>query len=349
MPPSGPSPLQENQRPGPNKTPGQVQTSQPPSIPTDSKPTELSATPLPSATDTSAPALPKDSKPESAVPTEPKGAKGPGPQGAPRNPRVAVPLAARSNAQAGKPTAPSQPASAGQSTQNATQAAAAAVAAAMAKLGPVQGQGKASGQQSAPAESVDSLAQKIGNMSTSDSRGRGGQRGSAPVRGGRGPRRGGPPRHGVEVPTTDFDFESANAKFNKQDLVKEAIATGSPVGTPDEPAADANGTNGANHDDEEVVIPGATTKKYDKGASFFDNLSSELKDRQQAATEGTRLGGNEFRFEERKRNMETFGESSPFRGRGGYRGRGYGNRGGNRGYGRGRGGFAPRGGQGAEV
>lgn len=189
-------------------------------------------------------------------------------------------------------------------------------------------------------------------MSTSDpTRGRGGQRGVA-TRGARGARRGGAPRHGVEVPTTDFDFESSNAKFNKQDMVKQAIASGSPLGTPtDELGAAESGLNGANggaqHSapavasgavEDDVVIPTAGVKKYNKTSSFFDDLSSEIKDRQAAQDDGKRLGGPDFRFEERKRNMETFGESSPFRGRGGMRGTG----GRGRGFGRG----GPRGGQG---
>jgi protein LSM14 len=141
----------------------------------------------------------------------------------------------------------------------------------------------------------------------------------------------------MEVPTTDFDFESANAKFNKQDLIKEAIASGSPMG--DAPAVPA--VEAATTEKEEVVIPGGSM--YDK-SSFFDNISSELKDREEAATRG-----QEFRSQERQKNMETFGQGSVDgfrggrgRGRGHGRGRGFGG-----GY-RGRGG-APRGRGGAEF
>lgn len=247
--------------------------------------------------------------------------------------------AAPSYAQA---TAPQQQsASNAQGGQSATEAAAAAVAAAMAKLGPVAG--KPAGQ-AGQAGTVDNLARKISEMSTYDNtRGRGGARGQS-ARGARGARRGGGPRHGVDVPTTDFDFESSNAKFNKQDLVKQAIASGSPVGTPTEEngagenglnGADAYGASAATAGEDDVVIPAATVKKYNKSSSFFDDLSSELKDRQTAQDEGKRLGGADFRFEERKRNMETFGEASPFRGRGGMRGAGRGGRGGGRGRGQG--------------
>ena len=125
-----------------------------------------------------------------------------------------------------------------------------------------------------------------------------------------------------------------------QQLVKEAIASGSPLGTPaDEPQEDAANGHEAPQAEREVVIPGAT---YNKSSSFFDNISSELKDRQAAQEDGRRMGGMEFRTEERKKNFETFGQANVDNGyRGGFRGRGRG-----RGFGRGgqRGGFAPRGG-----
>jgi len=140
----------------------------------------------------------------------------------------------------------------------------------------------------------------------------------------------------MEVPTTDFDFASSNAKFNKQDLIKEAIASGSPLGD----ASTAPTVEAISSEKDEVVIPSGSM--YDK-SSFFDNISSELKDREEAA-----MRGQEFRSQERQKNMETFGQGSVdgYRGRG--RGRGRGGRGGGRGFGyRGRG--APRGRGGAEF
>lgn len=220
------------------------------------------------------------------------------------------------------------------------QAATAAVAAAMAKLKP---QGAAQPTQTKPDNdsAMHNLTQKVAEMRADDNIRHGKQPGNggfaAGYRGGRAPRRGGyrdQQVKPVEVPTTDFDFETSNAKFNKQDLVKEAIATGSPVGTPSEETEPLNGTNGtAEKEKETVVIPGA---QYNKTTSFFDNISSELKDREQARG---RLGGQEFRNEERKKNLETFGQGSVDNYRGGYRGRGRGRgyRGG-RGFGRGRGG-----------
>jgi protein LSM14 len=231
-----------------------------------------------------------------------------------------------------------------QQQQSATQTAAAAVAAAMAKL-PV----------SAPApidSSVDNLTKRVGDMRTDDRTRHPRQPGAGGFvpgnRGGRGGRR--PSNRDlarpVEVPTTDFDFETSNAKFNKQDMVKEAIATGSPLGTPtaDEPShfqEDATNGHEAPQAEREVVIPGAN---YNKSSSFFDNISSELKDRQAAHEDGRRMGGMEFRTEERKKNFETFGQANVDNGfRGGFRGgRGRGRGGFNRGGQRG--GFAPRGG-----
>ncbi|RKF58946.1 putative g2 m phase checkpoint control protein [Erysiphe neolycopersici] len=120
----------------------------------------------------------------------------------------------------------------------------------------------------------------------------------------------------VDVPTEDFDFQSANAKFNKEDLIKEA-ASASPISK-----------SGIHESPIEMERP----VTYNKATSFFDNISSEAKDRQEAGN--YRPGGKEWRGEEQKKNLETFGQESidnnhrggyrgRGRGRGGYRGRGY--------------------------
>jgi protein LSM14 len=196
----------------------------------------------------------------------------------------------------------------------ATQAATAAVAAAMAKLPPGQTNGNA----------VDNLTRKVNEMRTSDhvraprQPGRDGGFANRGARGGRGGARN-VAQPTAEVPKTDFDFESANAKFNKEDLVKEAIA-GSPL-TENPPALSPA--------DAEVPVSG-----YNKKASFFDNISSESKDRMEAGN--SKPGGREWRGEEQKKNVETFGQGSVDNGyRGGYRG--------GRGRGRGRGNYRGRG------
>jgi protein LSM14 len=212
---------------------------------------------------------------------------------------------------------------------DATSAAAAAVAAAMAKL-PQPGAQKKPGQ---PDPSVDAMTRKMNDMRPYDNtRGRGGHQ----HRGGRGGAR--PQHKKIDVPQSDYDFETANAKFNKQDLVKEAIATGSPAAE-----AEAHSHDGEPDLGNDVGANGATTSNlYNRGSSFFDNISSEARDREENAA--TRLGGREWRGEEEKRNIETFGQGSVDgnRGRGRGRGRGYGR--GRGGYGRGRGyGYGPGG------
>ncbi|KAF4631787.1 hypothetical protein G7Y89_g6342 [Cudoniella acicularis] len=211
--------------------------------------------------------------------------------------------------------------------KDATEAATAAVAAAMAKLPPA---GQSNGN------AVDNLTRKVNEMRVNDPvrvprnpTGAGGFPTRGGARGGRGGTRNAAQK--VEVPTTDFDFEESNAKFNKQDLVKEAIA-GSPL---IETMPDAT-------PEPEVLVTG-----YNKSTSFFDNISSESKDR--AESGGNRPGGREWRGEEQKKNVETFGQGSVDNGyRGGFRGRGRGRGYRGRGYtsqsGRGRGGY--RGGRG---
>lgn len=142
----------------------------------------------------------------------------------------------------------------------------------------------------------------------------------------------------VDVPKEDYDFERANAKFNKQELVKEAIASGSPLGSPTDGAkpepvvpSATNGHTDGNNDD--VVIPPKSTEKgYDKKSSFFDNISSDLRDRVEQQQQGEFVDGRAMRREERTKNVETFGSATV---EGGYRGRGRGGQG--RGFGRGRG------------
>lgn len=227
--------------------------------------------------------------------------------------------------------------------EEANRGARAAVAAAMAKLPPApdyQRQADSNG-------ALDNLTKKVNEMRTNDkirtSRhpGTGGY--AAGHRGGeRGGHRGGRrnadhPGKKVAVPTTDYDFATANAKFNKQDLVKEAIASGSPVVAAGEApvvnGTTASSTTNGDGKSSETTVPIPAAVGYNKNSSFFDNISSEIKDR---TDDGGRLGGREFRHEERQKNLETFGQGSVDNGyRGGY---GRGPRGRGRGYSRGRGG-----------
>ncbi len=233
-----------------------------------------------------------------------------------------------------KPIAPRPAGVATKSLEEANRDARAAVAAAMAKLPPAPGQKK----QVEGDNAVDNLTKKVNEMRTNDNirtsrqPGTGGY--AAGHRGGRGAYRGGRPHSEqqtkkIEVPTTDYDFETANAKFNKQDLVKEAIAGGSPIASPTADGSVSNGNgaaaepavNGARKDS--IITTNASAMVYNKTSSFFDNISSEAKEREEAA--GKRVGGREFRSEEQKKNFETFGQGSVDNGyRGGFRGRGRG-------------------------
>ncbi|KAF2204372.1 hypothetical protein GQ43DRAFT_429053 [Delitschia confertaspora ATCC 74209] len=314
--------------------PASAVAKQPPPPPVDSKPDVAAALAPP-------PNQPGNVGPPKAAPTGPKNGRiiPAVPLASPNVAKVVASQApaARATPAATAPLHAQSAANAASQYQNATQAATAAVAAAMAKLDLAAGKG----QQQPKAETpMDNLTRKVNEMRADEQirnakqPGTGGyaagHRGSG--RGGRGGRGAHHQQHTkIEVPTTDFDFASANAKFNKQDLVKEAIASGSPLG---ESAATldtaATGlTNGSVEKpvEKEVVIPAAAA--YNKSTSFFDNISSESRDREEASSRR----GMEFRSQERQKNMETFGQGSVDGYRGGYRGRGRG-----RGFGRGRGG-----------
>ena len=329
----------------------------------DGKATELKPTAtvkLPSSTTSPAPQgsaqagppPPNDSKPDILSALEPPGVAPSSVQkekNIAKNGRIipAVPLSpavkkiAATNGSAKTTAGPEAKTSPGgsKSLEEANRDARAAVAAAMAKL-PV-GEKKQVDQVAA----IDGASKAIGELKINES-----SRGTRGARGSRGGLRGGRD-HGkrVEVPKADFDFESANAKFNKHDLVKEAIASGSPVDTPgnvinggDVETGISDGVKGS---EPGISIPVGVS--YNRSSSFFDDISSETKDRAENKDSGQRMGGREFRNEERQKNLETFGEGSvdgrggryrygrSGRGRGGY-GRSRGPRGGSRGNGRGR-------------
>lgn len=118
----------------------------------------------------------------------------------------------------------------------------------------------------------------------------------------------------------DFDFESANAQFNKEDIAKELMdklkVTSDKKKSTDKPegeAGDSDGNEAAHEEgeeDDDVIY-------YDKAKSFFDNISCETNN-----PKTDRISWSE----ERKLNTETFGTTWRGRGRGyrgnrGYRGR----------------------------
>lgn len=116
--------------------------------------------------------------------------------------------------------------------------------------------------------------------------------------------------HKIVVPSTPFDFETANAKFRDEKLQSHA-----------------------NQDSRQSTPSSAGTPGYNPKSSFFDNISSEIRDREEGLAPS---GGREWRAEEENKNMETFGQRSVGHPR--FRGRGRARLGGGRGRGGSRGG-----------
>ncbi|CAG8540027.1 1511_t:CDS:2 [Racocetra fulgida] len=85
-------------------------------------------------------------------------------------------------------------------------------------------------------------------------------------------------RNRIPVPQSDFDFESSNAKFNKDELVKEVVKKIIPNHDLKEENCADGLELGPEEEEEEVLIPPAETY-YDKAKSFFDNISCETKER----------------------------------------------------------------------
>ncbi|KAI9453955.1 Scd6-like Sm domain-containing protein [Lactarius psammicola] len=127
----------------------------------------------------------------------------------------------------------------------------------------------------------------------------------------------------IRVPTTDFDFEGSNARFDKSALAPPTSASAKTESTSVE--------EGEVQDEE-------APKAYNPGKSFFDSLSSSTQappSAQRGTGRGGRGGGRNRREEERERNVATFGEPGGvgLMGPGAYVGGwgGYGRRGGGRG------------------
>ncbi|KIX99377.1 uncharacterized protein Z520_04953 [Fonsecaea multimorphosa CBS 102226] len=232
-----------------------------------------------------------------------------------------VPATADTSATNGAGAKPHKPVPSQAAMDEAARQAKEAVAAAMAKLNP---QAAAVPTKETPsAAAVDALTKKVAEMSTSttsNGTARGGRGGFRGGRGGNYHRGSGQKK--MEIPKSDFDFESANAKFNKEDLIKEAIASGSPL--EENPTQEEDSGEKPTPTRKDSLTTAAPA--YNKSTSFFDNISSEAKDREEG-NDG-RAHARQVRSEEFKKNIETFGQGNVD---GGYRGRGRGG-----GYGRGR-------------
>jgi len=157
--------------------------------------------------------------------------------------------------------------------------------------------------------------------------------------GGRGGRRHRDIKAGdLRVPTADFDFQSSNARFDKNSV--------GPVKQNKEKEKETNGDDGAQgeeSEDGEVKEKEEEDAAYNPKRSFFDSLSSSAAGQThgggQGGGRGRGRGGRSRREEEREKNVATFGEPGGIglMGPGAYVG-GYGRRGGG---GRGRRGGGP--------
>ncbi|XP_053720985.1 LSM14A mRNA processing body assembly factor b [Synchiropus splendidus] len=130
-------------------------------------------------------------------------------------------------------------------------------------------------------------------------------------------------RDGLMKFEEDFDFETANAQFHKDEIDKELqnklkLKDDKPdkALNGDEAADSEHQTNEAAAEEEE------NTCYYDKTKSFFDNLSCN--DSSKGGDRGFSRERRPTWSEERRMNAETFGIPLRHnRGRGGFRGRGY--------------------------
>jgi protein LSM14 len=156
---------------------------------------------------------------------------------------------------------------------------------------------------------------------------------SGAPQGGRGGRRGGRNTDNrtseVKVPTTDFDFESSNARFDKSSLGPTPKAN-KPTSGDVTPSGEEGAEDDAETKDKETA--------YNPKKSFFDSLSPGTNEQPSGGRgRGGRRGGGgrNRREEERERNVATFGEPGGIglMGPGAYVGGwgGYGRRGGGRG------------------
>ncbi|XP_053176754.1 protein LSM14 homolog A-like isoform X2 [Scomber japonicus] len=142
----------------------------------------------------------------------------------------------------------------------------------------------------------------------------------------------------------DFDFETANAQFHKDEIDKELQTKLKLKDDKTEKAVNGEETTDSEHpvtegttEEEEAVI---NTCYYDKTKSFFDNLSCN--DSNNAGERGFSRDRRSNWAEERRMNSETFGIPLRHnRGRGGFRGRGFMGPRGGRGRSSSRGSFGP--------
>lgn len=173
--------------------------------------------------------------------------------------------------------------------------------------------------------SLETVERALGDLRVSNASNGTNQHQRGGRRGGRG--QGQDHKSDYRVPTTDFDFESSNARFDKAALAP------SPRGTP----KNDEGASGEEQEGEDGEKEDDRSGAYNPKKSFFDELSSGSNGPTPdgRGRGGRRGGGRNRREEERERNFATFGEAGGIglMGPGAYVSNygGYGRRGGGRG------------------
>ncbi|KAJ2793744.1 hypothetical protein H4R20_006449, partial [Coemansia guatemalensis] len=148
--------------------------------------------------------------------------------------------------------------------------------------------------------------------------GRGGynNRGNGPRRGGYQGRGGYHARQGqpIEVPESDFDFETSNLKLNKDDLAKEFSKLNVHIADGDAAAsssADGGAAGVGTSRDGAGRATVGSGQSYAPKSSFFDNISCESKERMQMSEGGMSIEERRSKqHAERQQNVETFGQAS---------------------------------------
>ncbi|KAJ1817663.1 hypothetical protein LPJ75_001656, partial [Coemansia sp. RSA 2598] len=154
--------------------------------------------------------------------------------------------------------------------------------------------------------------------------GRGGYNNQNNRRGGHQGRGGYQPRGSrrVEIPESDFDFESSNSKLNKDDLAKEfaklnvhvsgdGSSPSAAAGASDNKAATATATAAAAAASSSAGAASAASESYTPNKSFFDDISCEAKERMLMQERGLSYEERRSRIQaERQQNFETFGQTA---------------------------------------
>ncbi|OBZ65683.1 Dephospho-CoA kinase [Grifola frondosa] len=156
--------------------------------------------------------------------------------------------------------------------------------------------------------SLETVERALGDLRVSNATANGApvhQRGSGNAGGRRGRGQGQEIKAGdLRVPSTDFDFQSSNARFDK------AALGVSPRGTPKSEVSEEEATGSSEAKEKAKEADGETA--YNPKKSFFDSLSSGSNgpsaDARGGRGGGRRGGGRNRREEERERNVATFGE-----------------------------------------